>query len=502
MSIIVELKRLWAGYPGGYKSTVRGSDPEGRALPFRQPSDPNDIRSKLPALGHREYWYPALPDKDIGAGPQVLRMLGDDLVLFRGKDGQIKALLDACPHRGALLSLGDCHFDGFISCCYHGATFDGDGNCVAMLTEGPDSKAPGQMKAWAFPTVTVKGIVFIWMGKGDPVDPREDIPPEMFDEPHTLVRWSAQVFPCNWILVLENTNDAHNAFYVHRNCVEVLRSRIGGRPRTPLGYRTKVINNKTANYNAGSGGIAPTERYYYDENSHIPYQMYYPGVDGVWPKNRWRTLWAGYFERQAEKRRQRNQGRRDGLVEQQANLGSMRGQRIGNADDDWQGTRLPSISAKGTGGRTSFRSHRWAVPIERDMTRIVYVNIERYQEAPSVATRFYKGFTWPYRNWIHNFNFRWADVDVERTCRYDVPEYLTPTDSTVVSIRKVLTEYGRGVHTAAELKELEEKGVREEQLVDKRNAEIAITAHSAHADEIKEGLARFGVPVGTDGGGD
>ena len=134
------------------------------------------------------------------------------------------------------------------------------------------------------------------------------------------------------------------------------------------------------------------------------------------------------------------------------------------------------------------------------MTRIVYVNIERYQEAPSTMKRIYKGATWPFRNWGHNFNFRWADVDAERTCRYDVPEYLTPTDSTVVVIRKVLTEYARGVHTAEELKEIEARGVLEEQLVDPRNAELAVTAHSAHADEIKEGLAKFGVPVSTEGG--
>jgi phenylpropionate dioxygenase-like ring-hydroxylating dioxygenase large terminal subunit len=500
MSVTMTLKRIWAGYPGGYQSTARGKDPIGKALPFRQPSDPNDIRSKIPALGHREYWYPALPDKDVQKKPVVLRMLGDDLVFFRGKDRQVKALLDVCPHRGAFLSLGDSFYDGYLSCPYHGATFDGDGNCVAMLTEGPDSKAVGQMQAWAFPTVTLKGIVFVWMGKGDPVDPREDIPPEMFDEPHTLVRWSAQVFPCNWILVLENTNDAHNAFYVHRNNLEVLRSRLGGRPRTPLGYRTRIINNKNANYNAGSGGVAPTERYYYDEEGHIPYQMYYPGVDGVWPLNRWRLLWTWYFEKQAEKRRQRAQARRDGLVDPAANVG-MRGQRSGNGEDEWQGTRLPSISAKGTGGSSAFRSHRWAVPVENDVTRIVYVNIERYKEAPTMLTRIRKGATWPYRNWIHNFNFRWADVDAERTCRYDVPEFLVPTDSTVVVIRKVLTEYARGVHTAEEIKELEAKGIKEERLVDQLNAEVAVTGNSAHAEEIKEGLAHFGVPVSTDGGG-
>ncbi len=104
----MELKRLWAGYPGGYKSTAQGAHPVGKALPFRQSDDPNDIRTKIPALGHREYWYPALPDKDIKKNPEVLRMLGQDMVMFRGKDGQVKALLDVCPHRGAFLSLGDC----------------------------------------------------------------------------------------------------------------------------------------------------------------------------------------------------------------------------------------------------------------------------------------------------------------------------------------------------------------------------------------------------------
>ena len=481
----MELKRLWAGYPGGYKSTARGLDPVGRALPFRQSNDPNDIRTKIPALGHREYWYPALPDRDIKKNPQVLRMLGQDMVMFRGKDGGVKALLDVCPHRGAFLSLGDCFYEGTVSCPYHGATYDGDGNCVAFLTEGPDSKAVGELKAWAFPTVTAKGIVFVWMGEGEPVDPREDVPPEMLDEPHTQVRWASQVYHCNWILVLENTLDAHNAFYVHRNCFTVLRSRLGGRPRTPFGYRTKVVGSRTADYGAGAG-IAPSERHYFDEEGKIPYQMYYPGVDGVWPLHRTRLLWTWIWERRANNRRDSTQRWGDGRQDSNQNQGSRQ-----RGEDDWQGTRLPSISAKGTGGATKYRSHRWAVPVDRDMTRIVYVNIERYTEKQSLANRIYRGFTWPYRNWSHNFNFRWADVDAERTSRYEVPEYLTPTDSTVVVIRKVLTEYARGTHTAEELKELEAKGgIKEEELVTQRNLEVAETAQTLHSEEIKEGLAK------------
>jgi phenylpropionate dioxygenase-like ring-hydroxylating dioxygenase large terminal subunit len=473
------IKRVWAGYPGGYKKWARGSQPKWAAAPFQQPTDPNDLRSKIPPLGHREYWYPALPDRDVKKKPQVLRMLGEDLVFFRGKDGEVKALKDACPHRGAYLSLGDCFYKGFITCPYHGATFDGDGNCVAFLTEGPDSKMVGQMKAWPRQTVTLKGVVFVWMGEGEPVDPREDIPPELFDEPHTILRWACQVVPCNWILVLENTNDAHNCFFVHRNCISILKSRLGGRPRTPLGYRTKILNGKTANYSVGSG-IAPTERYYYDENGHIPYQMYYPGVDGVWPLTRWRLLWTWIWDRKAKNR----SDERWGDSRRNANMGTARG------DDDWQGTRLPSISAKGTGGNAKFRSHRWAVPAERDLTRVVYLNIERYMEKPSLFTRVYKACTWPWRNWVFNFNFRYADVDAERTCQYHLPEYLSATDSTVVMIRKVLAEHARGIKTSDAV----EPETPAEEHVTALNVEAVNTAQSVHAADIKEGLAKTGYP--------
>ena len=488
-----QIARVWSGYPGGYKNEARGSQAKWGTGPFMQSDDPNDIRSKLPALGNREYWYPALPDKDVKWDrPQVLRMLGMDLVFFHGKDGGVRALLDACPHRGAYLSLGDCFYKGFVTCPYHGGTYDGDGNCVAMLTEGPDSKLPGEMRAWPFPTVTLKGVVFVWMGEGKPVDPREDIPPEMFDEPHTIVRWSCQVMHCNWIIVLENTNDAHNCFFVHRNCISVLRNRLGGRPRTPLGYRTRIVGGKAANYSAGSG-VAPTERYYFDEDGNIPYQMYYPGVDGVWPKHRYRLLWTWFYERHRA-RRARSKGAM-GIERGGDGSGNNRTGTDGRAaaytrgQDDWQGTRLPSISAKGTGGNAVFRSHRWAVPIERDMTRVCYINIERYLERPSLKTRFFRGLSWPVRNYDHNFNFRYADLDAERSCQYSIPEYLSATDSTVAVIRKVLVGYARGVRSP----EAPEEGeTREEEQVRKRYLEALESASSTHTETIKEGLTETG----------
>ena len=229
--------KLLSGYPGGYRHMRRGTQPVDGPPPFEPPADPHDRRSRIPPTGYREYWYPALPAKDVKKDkPEVLRMLGTDVVFFRDKGGEVQALLDRCPHRSVYLSMGRCYFKGFLTCPYHGATFDGDGNCVAFLTEGPDSKmayAPG-MKARKYPTVNIKGMVFVWMGDGEPVAPEEDIPPEMFEQ-HNIFRPSFTMFDCNWVLVLENTMDAHNAFMVHRNALRILKSRLGGRPPNSAG---------------------------------------------------------------------------------------------------------------------------------------------------------------------------------------------------------------------------------------------------------------------------
>ena len=141
-------------------SNGNGSHP---ALPLEDP------RGSIPPLGLRQYWYPALPDRKIRRKPLYWNMLGDDLVFFRDKQGEVAAVSDICPHRGASMSEGNCFYKGFLSCPYHGATFDGKGECVAFIPEGPDSKMVGNLKVRAYPTRTLHGWVFVWMGEGEPV---------------------------------------------------------------------------------------------------------------------------------------------------------------------------------------------------------------------------------------------------------------------------------------------------------------------------------------------
>lgn len=479
MGLAKFLAKPLSGYPGGYKKMRRGFQGVNQTPPFRVPDDPRDRRSRIPPLGYREYWYPALPAEDVKPNkPSVLRMLGTDVVFFRDQKGEVQALLDWCPHRAVYLSMGRCYYNGFLTCGYHGATFDGDGNCVAFLTEGPDSKmvgAPG-MKARKFPTVTLKGLVFVWMGEGEPVAPEEDIPPEIF-EPHNIFRPSFCMFDCNWVVVLENTFDAHNAFMIHRNSMRILPSRLGGRPRTPLGYRVKIVNNKVVHYQPG-GDKSNTEKYYYDEKGNIPYQMYYPGVDGVWPLHRWRLLWTWFFDWRTRRRGQ-EPGRQRPAIE-------------GPDVNEWNGTRLPGMSRTG-GSNKFFRSTRWPVPVEENLTRMVYLNVERYSKPANVLRRFWSGMTWPYRNWELNFNFRNQDYDAEKYTQYSMPEYLSSTDSVVAAMRRLFVEHARDVQRRREREEELPESREEtaaERMVREGDARVAAASEAYDARRLEEELLR------------
>lgn len=429
-TIVDTLRHTVAGYPGGWRKYARGFEGK-RTPPFVTPDNPDDRRSLIPPHGLREYWYPTIPAKGVGrTKPVGLKMLNTNIVLFKDQNGEVQALWDYCPHRGVFLSFGQSFWKGFLTCAYHGATFNGDGECVEFLTEGPDSKMVGSLKAKKYPTVTLKGIVFVWMGDGEPVPPEEDIPPEFF-EPETLVQSAYRYWDCNWMVALENTGDAHNMFMVHRNSFRMLRTRLGGRPRTPIGYRVRIVNNKSVQRvnegSARSGGAESngnTPEAFYAVNGKVPYQLYHPRVKGRWPKHRVRLLWSWFFEWWDRSKRRHT--------------------RFTNPPD-WEGQRLPGMV------RNNHRTHmytRWCVPVDKDLTRAVYF----YSSRPrNWLGRLYDRATFPFLNWMIHFNFSDQDYDAMRTAQYQYPEYLSSTDNCVIALRRLVTEHARGVERTIEV---------------------------------------------------
>jgi phenylpropionate dioxygenase-like ring-hydroxylating dioxygenase large terminal subunit len=146
---------------------------------------------------------------------------GDNLVLFRDAAGRARALENRCPHRGALLSLGQASVvtPGTLTCRYHGMTFDGDGNCTAYVTDGPDSPACGKIRARAYPVQESAGIIWAYMGAKTPRPVQEAVPHArtVLTQPHLMI--FRFVFPFSYLNQIDNATDLAHVAVLHRNCI-------------------------------------------------------------------------------------------------------------------------------------------------------------------------------------------------------------------------------------------------------------------------------------------
>ena len=408
------------------RSATRGMVPPAPPQPAPQNSDGHlrDRRKLVPPLGLREYWYPALPARRVPRRrPLYWRMLGDEIALFRTKDGSIGAMSDVCPHRGAAMSKGFCFFKGTVSCPYHGATFDETGECKAFIPEGPKSQMVGRLKIKTYPTKVLRGWVFIWMGEGAPVPIEEDVPPELLagEDKRTHLLTTYTYWRASWILAIENQGDAHNYFYAHRNSLmQITMKRI--RPRTPIGARSKLVNGRA---------LLPlmtdlTKGPYVDASGEEPYQLYYPGVDAVWPTGRWRRwLWA--------------------LFTPWSKVVLNRWRKPYRTVEEWAGNpgvagwHLP-CTVRVNGGYYALT--RFAVPVTEELSRIIYFH-HRPKARWAIGRLMQVAWFHAYFNWWFHYNFSSQDGDVAAPCRYWTDENLSSTDSHLVMLRKLVTEGSR-----------------------------------------------------------
>ncbi|MBV9323680.1 MAG: Rieske 2Fe-2S domain-containing protein [Chloroflexi bacterium] len=87
----------------------------------------------------RRYWQPVAASVQLDVNPvQKLRILGEDLVLYRDRQGKVGLVGPRCPHRAVDLQFGIPEDEG-LRCPYHGWMFDGTGRCIEQPLEPPDS---------------------------------------------------------------------------------------------------------------------------------------------------------------------------------------------------------------------------------------------------------------------------------------------------------------------------------------------------------------------------
>ena len=186
----------------------------------------------IPFTGLREYWYPALKSGQLRHNEvKPVTMLGDHLVFFRSADGRPRALVDRCPHRGVLLSLGQVGVwqPGTLTCRYHGMTFDGTGECVAFLADGPDSPACGKIRARSYPTEEVAGIVWVYMGDKEPAPVLDSIPHAREVLTGPALRILQIEWPFSHLNTLDNDIDLAHPSCLHRTCIPLSGQKLWGR---------------------------------------------------------------------------------------------------------------------------------------------------------------------------------------------------------------------------------------------------------------------------------
>src|SRR5438046_9623321 len=113
----------------------------------------------------RRYWLPIAAAQELTAESptKFVRVLGEDLVLFKDKGGRIGLIQDHCAHRGASLLYGRVEERG-IACAYHGWLYDTQGNCIETPAEPADSKLYLTVKARGYPVQSHIGLIWAYLG--------------------------------------------------------------------------------------------------------------------------------------------------------------------------------------------------------------------------------------------------------------------------------------------------------------------------------------------------
>jgi len=194
---------LTAPFSGYYQADVPKEDEE---LTHSGPGTP---------LGDylRRFWQPVAVSRELKDLPVAVKIMGEELVVFRDKSANVGVLQLHCSHRGTSLEYGIISEHG-IRCCYHGWQFDVDGRILETPGEPPDSTLKDRLYHGAYSAREFGGLVFAYMGPPDkkPAFPCYD----SYERPgYQVYSPGKNLYPCNWLQIIENDMDPVHTTFLH-----------------------------------------------------------------------------------------------------------------------------------------------------------------------------------------------------------------------------------------------------------------------------------------------
>lgn len=163
----------------------------------------------------RCYWHPLAAVAELDDRPtKPVKVLGEDLVLYKDRGGQYGLIDRRCPHRGFDLCYGLVEDVG-LRCPYHGWRFDEQGSCLEQPFEDlahPQSGFRHKVKTRAYPVKALSGLLWTYLG-AEPVPPLPNWEPFSWENGFVHVFFST--IPCNWVQCQENSIDPVHFEWLH-----------------------------------------------------------------------------------------------------------------------------------------------------------------------------------------------------------------------------------------------------------------------------------------------
>jgi phenylpropionate dioxygenase-like ring-hydroxylating dioxygenase large terminal subunit len=169
-------------------------------------------RASLMGTLLRRFWHPVALSTSVAPGKaRAVRLLGEDLTLYRGQSGRAYLVGGKCAHRLTLLHTGWVEGER-IRCMYHGWQYDGSGLCVHRPAE---KEATSEIRIDGYPVHEYCGVIFAYMGEGNA--PAFDLwRKPSFEKPGMLIFPRKEIWPCNWLQNVENSIDSVHVSFTHQ----------------------------------------------------------------------------------------------------------------------------------------------------------------------------------------------------------------------------------------------------------------------------------------------
>ncbi len=161
----------------------------------------------------RRYWWPVGISTDLKDKPTFIRLLCEDLVLFRDHEGRPGILGAHCSHRRANLCLGNVEERG-LRCRYHGWVYDIEGNVLETPGEPLRSGLKEGVHHLSYPAEELGGLVFTYLGpQPAPLLPRFDFLAAEEERSAKIIGFGN----CNWLQCVENGMDPIHVSFTHQD---------------------------------------------------------------------------------------------------------------------------------------------------------------------------------------------------------------------------------------------------------------------------------------------